>query len=39
MVLRGSIERFDLGSVLQFLALNAATGILEIRDYEEHGHI
>ena len=39
MILQGSIERFDLGSVLQFLALNAATGILEIRDYEEHGHV
>ena len=39
MILRGSIERFDLGSVLQFLAQSAATGILEIRDYEEHGHI
>ena len=39
MILRGSIDRFDLGSVLQFLAQNGATGILEIRDYEEHGHI
>jgi hypothetical protein len=39
MILQGSIERFDLGSVLQFLAQNAATGILEIRDFEEHGHI
>jgi Domain of unknown function (DUF4388) len=39
MILHGSIERFDLGSVLQFLAQNAATGILEIRDFEEHGHI
>jgi hypothetical protein len=39
MILRGSIERFDLGSVLQFLAQNAATGILEIRDYEEHGNV
>jgi hypothetical protein len=39
MILRGSIERFDLGSVLQFLAQNAATGILEIKDYEEHGHV
>jgi hypothetical protein len=39
MILRGSIERFDLSSVLQFLAQNAATGILEIRDYEEHGHV
>jgi hypothetical protein len=39
MILRGSIERFDLGSVLQFLAQNDATGILEIRDFEEHGYI
>ncbi len=39
MILQGSIERFDLGSVLQFLAHNAATGILEIRDFEEHGRI
>ena len=39
MILHGSIERFDLGSVLQFLAQNAATGILEIRDFEEHGYI
>ena len=39
MILRGSIERFDLGSVLQFLAQNGATGILDIRDYEEHGRI
>jgi hypothetical protein len=39
MILHGSIERFNLASVLQFLAQNAATGILEIRDFEEHGHI
>jgi hypothetical protein len=39
MILQGSIERFDLGSVLQFLALNAATGILEVRDHEDHGYI
>ncbi len=39
MILHGSIERFDLASVLQFLAQNSATGIVEIRDYEEHGHI
>jgi hypothetical protein len=38
-ILQGSIERFDLASVLQFLAQNAATGILEIRDSEEHGNI
>ena len=39
MMLRGSIERFNLGSVLQFLALDAATGILEIRDHEEQGRV
>ncbi len=39
MILHGSIERFDLGSVLQFLAQNTATGILEIRDFEEHGYV
>ena len=37
MILQGSIERFDVGSVLQFLAHNGATGILELRDCEEHG--
>jgi len=39
MILQGSIERFDLASVLQFLAQNAATGILDIRDSNEHGRI
>jgi hypothetical protein len=39
MILHGSIGRFNLGTVLQFLAQNAATGILEIRDFEEHGYI
>jgi Domain of unknown function (DUF4388) len=39
MILQGSIERFDLGTVLQFLALNAATGIVEVRDREDYGHI
>jgi hypothetical protein len=39
VILHGSIERFDVGSVLQFLAQNAATGILEIRDSEEHGFV
>jgi hypothetical protein len=39
MILQGSIERFDLGSVLQFLAQNTVTGILEVRDFEEHGYI
>ena len=37
MILQGSIQRFDLASVLQFLAQNGSTGILEIRDFEEHG--
>jgi len=39
MILQGSIERFDLASVLQFLAQNGTTGILEIRDFEEHGYV
>jgi hypothetical protein len=39
MILQGSIERFDLATVLQFLAQNAATGILDIRDCKEHGRI
>jgi hypothetical protein len=39
LILQGSIERFGLGSVLQFLAHNGATGIVEIRDFEETGHI
>jgi len=37
VILQGSIERFDVASVLQFLAQNGATGILELRDFEEHG--
>lgn len=39
MLLQGSIHRFDLASVLQFLAQNAATGVLEVRDFEEYGFI
>ena len=39
MILQGSIERFDLASVLQFLAQNAASGVLEVRDFEEYGFI
>ncbi|MCX6372469.1 MAG: DUF4388 domain-containing protein [Actinobacteria bacterium] len=39
MLLQGSIRRFDLASVLQFLAQNAATGVLEVRDFEEYGFI
>jgi hypothetical protein len=39
MLLQGSIHRFDLASVLQFLAQNAASGVLEVRDFEEYGFI
>lgn len=39
MILQGSIERFGLANVLQFLAQNVATGVLEVRDYEEHGSV
>jgi hypothetical protein len=39
MLLQGSISRFDLASVLQFLAQNASTGVLEVRDFEEFGFI
>jgi hypothetical protein len=39
VILQGSIERFDLVSVLQFLAQNEATGILEVRDCHEYGAI
>lgn len=39
MILEGSIRRFGLASVLQFLAQNAATGVLEVRDSEENGFV
>lgn len=39
MLLEGSIHRFDLASVLQFLAQSGATGVLEVRDFEEYGFI
>jgi hypothetical protein len=39
MLLEGSIQRFGLTSVLQFLAQNNATGILEVHDFEEYGFI
>jgi len=39
MLLQGSIHRFNLAGVLQFLAQNAATGVLEVRDFEEYGFI
>src|SRR5512136_2126802 len=39
MLLQGSISRFNLASVLQFLAQGSATGVLEVRDFEEFGFI
>jgi Domain of unknown function (DUF4388) len=39
MLLQGSIFRFNLASVLQFLAQNVSTGVLEVRDFEEFGFI
>lgn len=39
MLLEGSIQRFSLVDVLQFLAQCKATGVLEVRDFEEYGLI
>ncbi len=39
MLLQGSIHRFNLAGVLQFLAQGASTGVLEVRDFEEYGFI
>jgi hypothetical protein len=39
MILWGSIREFPLFSMLQFLAVQRRTGILEIQDFEEHGCI
>lgn len=39
MLLEGSIFRFNLASVLQFLAQATSTGVLEVRDFEEFGFI
>jgi hypothetical protein len=39
MFLQGSIRKFDLASVLQFLAQHSCTGILEVRDFDEYGFI
>jgi len=39
MLLEGSIQRFKLTSVLEFLAQNEATGVLEVHDFEEYGFI
>jgi hypothetical protein len=39
MLLQGSIHRFSLAGVLQFLAQDVASGVLEVRDFEEYGFI
>jgi Domain of unknown function (DUF4388) len=39
MLLVGSIRRFTLASVLQFLSQGGATGIIEVRDFDEFGFI
>jgi len=39
MLISGSIHRFNLATVLQFLAQSGATGILEVRDFQEYGFI
>lgn len=39
MLIQGSIRRFSLVAVLQFLATSQATGVLEVRDFEEYGFI
>ena len=39
MLLQGSIQRFNLVGVLRYLAQSAATGVLEVRDFEEYGFI
>jgi hypothetical protein len=39
MFLQGSIRRFTLADVLQFLAQQDVTGVLEVRDFEEYGFI
>jgi len=39
MLLHGSIQRFNMADILRFLAQIAATGVLEVRDFEEYGFI
>jgi hypothetical protein len=39
MLLEGSIRRFKLAGILQFLAQAGCTGVLEVRDFEEYGFI
>ncbi len=39
MLLEGSIRRFNLASVLQFLAQAEASGVVEVRDFDEFGFV
>jgi hypothetical protein len=39
MLLQGSIQRFNVADVLQFLAQKVATGVLKVRGFEEHGFV
>jgi hypothetical protein len=39
MLLEGSIRRFSLAGILQFLAAAGCSGVLEVRDFEEYGFI
>jgi hypothetical protein len=39
MYLQGSIQRFNLACILQFLAQADCVGVLEVRDFEEYGFI
>ena len=39
MLLQGSIQRFNLVGVLRYIAQTAATGVLEVRDFEEYGFV
>jgi Domain of unknown function (DUF4388) len=39
MLFQGSIQRFKLTDILRFLGQIAATGVLEVRDFEEYGFI
>lgn len=39
MLLQGSINKFELVNVLEFLARSTNTGVLEVHDFEEYGFI
>src|SRR5680860_1903501 len=39
MILWGKIRDFSIFSILQFLASDEKTGVLEIQDFEEYGYV